>query len=138
MGNKISNKSSNKNYTLDGNDKYILNFDSKYSNQKLYNIKPIKIQKSNNIKYVYFKINNMACMEIINKHLELYISIYNTDTTITQDKVDKVIKNDVIKNKIKNKVYNDIKVQTELNNSIIIRYNLPNIKNFQIIYVDSP
>ena len=138
MGNKISNKSSNKNYTLDGNDKYILNFDSKYSNQKLYNIKPIKIQKSNNIKYVYFKISNMACMEIINKHLELYISIYNTDTTITQDKVNKVIKNDVTKNKIKNNIYNDIKVQTELGNYIIIRYNLPNIKNFQIIYVDSP
>ena len=138
MGNKISNKISNKNYTLDGIDKYILNFDSTYNNAKLYNIKPTKVKKSNNVKYVYFKISNMACMEIINKHLELYISIYNTDTTITQDKVNKVIKNDVTKNKIKNNVYNDIKVQTELGNYIIIRYNLPNIKNFQIIYVDSP
>lgn len=134
MGNKISNK----NYTLDGIDKYILNFASTYNNAKLYNIKPTKVKKSNNVKYVYFKISNMACMEIINKHLELYISIYNTDTTITQDKVNKVIKNDVTKNKIKNNVYNDIKVQTELGNYIIIRYNLPNIKNFQIIYVDSP
>ena len=50
MGNKISNK----NYTLDGIDKYILNFDSTYNNAKLYNIKPTKVKKSNNVKSAAF------------------------------------------------------------------------------------
>ena len=131
MGNKLHS-----NINSINNKQYLLSLNSYKKTTNTYNIKPTDIKNSNNIKYVYFILKDTSIMELLNKHFELFININNTDNTIVVDKVDTILRNNSIKNKIQNKVYNDIKLSTELFNTIIVRYDLPKNKNLQIIYIE--
>ena len=93
------------------------------------------IKKSSNITYIYFDIKNVSVFDIMNKNIKVYISRIDDDN-LYEDKIDTTLENNLVKNKIEDKLYYDIKIPTNDSKHIIIRFENINKKNFKIIYID--
>ena len=98
-------------------------------------IKSYNITTSQNIKYVYFKIEGLKLSDIIPSVVTIFISNFDKTNQLVEDKLNHLIIDNSVKNNINNVIYNDIKYSTENNNNIIFR--TPNIQNtgFVIVYV---
>ena len=71
----------------------------------------------------------------MNKNIKVYISRIDDDN-LYEDKIDTTLENNLVKNKIEDKLYYDIKIPTNDSKHIIIRFENINKKNFKIIYID--
>ena len=100
MGNKYS--------TIGGKDLYNLHFKSSNKN---YSTKNDDIKKSNNTNFVYFTIKNVSIMELLNRNIQLYISRITIENEVYEDIVDITLEGNPITNKIKDKLYYDIKIK---------------------------
>tara|TARA_B100001758_G_C18033493_1_gene414312 strand:- start:157 stop:534 length:378 start_codon:yes stop_codon:yes gene_type:complete len=125
MGNKYS--------TIGGKDLYNLHFKSSNKN---YSTKNDDIKKSNNTNFVYFTIKNVSIMELLNRNIQLYISRITIENEVYEDIVDITLEGNPITNKIKDKLYYDIKINTKDGKQIIVRYENMIKKQFKIIYID--
>ena len=118
------------------------------ANNKIKNVKSYNIKNSNNIKYVYFKISDIKPMSIITKDIKCYVSTFEYysklnvkhDTSIEkeiyEDQFETVLSNNIVKNRINNKIWNDIYAYSNNGNKLIIRFENIHSNTFTIIYVD--
>tara|TARA_B100000963_G_C22184006_1_gene475719 strand:+ start:179 stop:568 length:390 start_codon:yes stop_codon:yes gene_type:complete len=129
MGNKIMGNKNSKTF-----DKYKYNLYFQTGENVIKENKYL-IKKSNNITYIYFDIKNVSVFDIMNKNIKVYISRIDDDN-LYEDKIDTTLENNLVKNKIEDKLYYDIKIPTNDSKHIIIRFENINKKNFKIIYID--
>ena len=125
MGNKSSN--------LVKHDTYNIFFQS---NEKTYKSKNDDIKKSNNTNFVYFTVKNMSIMELLNRNIKIFISRITIENEVYEDKLDLTLDSNPITNKIKNKIYYDIKLNTKDGKYIILRYENMINTQFKVIYID--
>ena len=125
MGNKNSNYDKNSTYNI-----------FLQSNTKTYRGRNVNIKKSNNTNYVYFNIKNISIMDIIYKNIKIFISRVTLEDNIYEDKLDLQFELNPVTNKIKDKLYYDIKLNTQDSKYIIIRYENMASKQFNVIYID--
>ena len=122
--------------------KYKLSF---IANNITKNIKNYDIKNANNIKYVYFTISDIKPISIIQKDIKCYISTFENndklnvisdEKNIYEDNFETILSNNIVKNRINNKIWNDIYVYSNNGNKLIIRFQNINSNTFTIIYID--
>ena len=118
------------------------------ANNKIKNVKSYNIKNANNIKYVYFMISDIKPISIITKEIKCYISTLghnnklnttpnlSNENDIYEDQFETVLSNNIVSNRINNKIWNDIYVYSTNGNKLIIRFENINSNTFTIIYID--
>lgn len=123
----------NKNSILAKYDTYNIFFKSC---EKTYKSKNDDIKKSNNTNFVYFTVKNISVMELLNKNIKMYISRITLENEVYEDKLDLTLDATPVTNKIKDKIYYDIKLNTKDGKYVTIRYENMMNKQFRVIYID--
>ena len=123
----------NKNSILAKYDTYNIFFQSC---EKTYKSKNDDIKKSNNTNFVYFTVKNISVMELLNKNIKMYISRITRENEVYEDKLDLTLDTNPVTNKIKDKIYYDIKLNTKDGKYVTIRYENMMNKQFRVIYID--
>jgi hypothetical protein len=123
----------NKNSVLAKCDTYNIFFQS---SEKTYKSKNDDIKKSNNTNFVYFTVKNISVMELLNKNIKMYISRITLENEVYEDKLDLTLDATPVTNKIKDKIYYDIKLNTKDGKYVTIRYENMMNKQFRVIYID--
>jgi len=123
----------NKNSILAKYDTYNIFFQSC---EKTYKSKNDDIKKSNNTNFVYFTVKNISVMELLNKNIKMYISRITLENEVYEDKLDLTLDETPVTNKIKDKIYYDIKLNTKDGKYVTIRYENMMNKQFRVIYID--
>jgi hypothetical protein len=123
----------NKNSILAKYDTYNIFFQSC---EKTYKSKNDDIKKSNNTNFVYFTVKNISVMELLNKNIKMYISRITLENEVYEDKLDLTLDATPVTNKIKDKIYYDIKLNTKDGKYVTIRYENMMNKQFRVIYID--
>ena len=123
----------NKNSILAKYDTYNIFFQSC---EKTYKSKNDDIKKSNNTNFVYFTVKNISVLELLNKNIKMYISRITLENEVYEDKLDLTLDATPVTNKIKDKIYYDIKLNTKDGKYVTIRYENMMNKQFRVIYID--